>query len=288
MGSSVPLLRDHGGGEEHGVAMGSESRAGGELLLVASLLLPEAALFAALVGGALEMAQYLLLHIGGCATVVALGLCRIWWIGAAESAGSRTAVLLHGMVWILLAGPFGALIVAALLVPRSASAGQDGSLADQVAAEPVELSRVEAMHSGLLDRRFRLQQGAHIRSMLDVMIDGTQVEKLDALRLIANRYVPGLAPATWRALEDKDAAVRVFAATVMAHQHNMHTKRIGALQTATANEPGCTDKWRELAQAHEDYAACGLLDTSRADEEAREARVCMARATQAATAADEL
>jgi hypothetical protein len=192
------------------------------------------------------------------------------------------------MVWILLGGPFGALIVAALLVPRSASAGQDGSLSDLVAAEPTELTRVEALHSGLLDRRFRLEQGHQIRSMLDVMIDGTQVEKLDALRLIASRYVPGLASATWRALEDKDAAVRVFAATVMANQHNMHTKRIGALQAAAANEPGCTDKWRELAQAHADYAACGLLDTSRADEEAHEASACIARATEVAMATEQV
>lgn len=277
MGSSVPLFREHGSGDGRGSAMDRDSRIPGELLLVAGLFWSESGLFAALVADRLEMSQYLLLHIGSCAMGAALGLCWIWWVGIVEHAGSRTAVLVHGMVWIGLAGPFGALIVAALLVPRT---GQGRRLPNHAAVEPVELTPVEALHSGLLDRRFRLDQTPHIRSMLDIMIDGTQTEKLDALRLIANRYVPGLAPATWRALEDKDASVRVFAATVIAQQHNLHTKRIGALQSAAATEPSCARKWRELAQAHADYAACGLLETSRADAETREAHACLTQAVQ--------
>jgi hypothetical protein len=255
-------------------------------LLVAGLFWPESALFLALMAGRLEMSQYLLLHLWVCATGAALGLCWTWWTGAAERAASRTAMLLHGIVWIFLAGPFGAFVVGALLVPRAASLGQDDSLPAQTAAEPSELTQVEMLHSRLLDRRLRLEHAHHIRPLLDVMIDGTQLEKLDALRLVAKRYVPGLAPAIRRALEDKDAAVRVFAATVIAQQHNTHTKRIGALQTIAANAPECRDNWCKLAQAHADYAASGLLETSRAEAETRQAQTNMTRAAQIAASAE--
>ncbi len=92
-----------------------------------------------------------------------------------------------------------------------------------------ELTRLELLHGSLLDRRLRLGHAHAIRPLLDVMIEGTQVEKLDALSLISKRYAPALAPALRRALEDKDGSVRVLAATVMAQQHNAFTKRIGAL-----------------------------------------------------------
>lgn len=154
MGSSVPLFREPGGREADSV-MGKQSRAV-ELWLVAGLFWSESGLFAALITDRLEVSQYLLLHFGSCATVAALGLCWIWRDGFTEPVISRTTVLLHGVLWIVLAGPFGALIVAALLLPRSTSVGRQRKLADQVAATPVKLTRVEALHSRLLDRRFRL------------------------------------------------------------------------------------------------------------------------------------
>ena len=286
IGSSVPLPHDQPTGDERAGAADRGSRATVELLLLACLFLPEIALFLALIAGGLEISQYLLLHVGVCASAAAIGICVTWWASAGADARSRTAVLLHATVWIILAGPFGAFIAAVLLMPRAVSLGQGEGMLGQAASEPSEQTRLEKLHSRLLDRRLRLEHAHHIRPLLDVMIDGTQTEKLDALRLIAKRYVPGLAPAIRRALEDKDAAVRVFAATVIAQQNNMHTKRIGALQTIAANAPECMENWRELAQAHADYAASGLLETSRAEAETRQAQTYMARAAQNAVSVE--
>ena len=83
----------------------------------------------------------------------------------------------------------------------------------------------------------RLERAHAIRPLLDVIIEGTQLEKFDALSLISKRYDPALAPALRRALEDKDASVRVLAATVLAQQNNAHTKRIGALQAIARLTP---------------------------------------------------
>ena len=132
----------------------------------------------------------------------------------------------------------------------------------------------------VLDRRLRLDQAHPIRPMLDVVLDGTQLEKLDALSLISRRYVPGLAPALKRALEDKDASVRVLAATVIARQNNAYTRGIGSLQTMAAATPERADHWRALGQARLDYAVSGLLEVSRVEAERSQARTDLSRASK--------
>lgn len=126
----------------------------------------------------------------------------------------------------------------------------------------------------------RLERAHAIRPLLDVIIEGTQLEKFDALSLISKRYDPALAPALRRALEDKDASVRVLAATVLAQQNNAHTKRIGALQAIARAEAGTSSDWSELGQAHFDYAVSGLLETSRAEIEVSHALDYLARAAE--------
>ena len=173
-----------------------------------------------------------------------------------------------------LAGPFGTVVAAALLVPRKAGASDA-----EVAASRPGLTRLELLHGSLLDSRMRLERAHAIRPLLDVIIEGTQLEKFDALSLISKRYDPALAPALRRALEDKDASVRVLAATVLAQQNNAHTKRIGALQAVAKADAGTSSDWSELGQAHFDYAVSGLLETSRAEIEVSHALDYLARAT---------
>jgi hypothetical protein len=149
------------------------------------------------------------------------------------------------------------------------------------AVEPTtELTRLELLHGSLLDGRLRLEHSHTIQPLLDVIIEGTQNEKLDALGLVFKHYAPSLAPALKRALGDKDASVRVLAATVMAQQHNAYTKRIGALQIVASATPESSNHWRQLAQAHFDYAQSGLLEASRAEAEASRAFTHLARATE--------
>jgi hypothetical protein len=201
----------------------------------------------------------------------------IWWARAAWSgadANDKTALVLQLVAWTALAGPFGTLIAAALMVPRVTAETGD---ADN---QGFEVARLELLHGSLLDRRLRFEHAHPIRPLLDVIIDGTQVEKLDALSLISKRYAPALAPTLKRALGDKDASVRVLAATVMARQHNAYTKRIGTRQAIARAAPEDPNHLSELGQAHLDYAVSGLLETSRAEAETTQARVHLGRAEQ--------
>ena len=145
--------------------------------------------------------------------------------------------------WTTLLGPFGALIGMTLVLPQR-GAGDDveaGAASQGVVTPEAEgeagPGRLEVLHSTLLDSRLRLGGTRNVRPLLDIVIEGTTAEKLDALGLIARRYVPALAPALRRGLQDGDASVRVLAATVMAQLHNSQTRHIGALQEAAQAAP---------------------------------------------------
>lgn len=257
-----------------GIEARRSPRSSGLWSLVLGLLCLQSGLFVAFVAGRIETPWYLGLHLGLC---VATAACGRWWIGT-----SAAAVILQLVVWTALAGPFGSLIAVALIVPRRAAASDAEGTADTTFTinQGPELTRLELLHGSLLDRRLRLEHAYTIRPLLDVVIDGTQIEKLDALGLISKRFVPALAPILKRALEDKDAAVRVLAATVMAQQHNTFIKRIGALQATATEAPESARHWSELGQAHLTYAESGLLERSRAEAETAQALAHLARAEQ--------
>jgi hypothetical protein len=243
------------------------------LLLVFALLCLQSALFLVFATGHCDIRTFLILHLALCAGTATFGR---WWIGAprtADGTDDTTATVLQLAAWTAVAGPFGAVVAAALLVPRSAAANDSPT-------GPPGLTRLELLHRSLLDNRLRLERAHAIRPLLDVIIEGAQTEKFDALSLISKRYNPALAPALKRALEDKDASVRVLAATVMAQQNNASTKRIGALQTVARAQPETSRHWCELGQAHFDYAVSGLLEASRAKTEASQALAHLVRAAE--------
>lgn len=259
------------------------------LLLVCGLLCLEAALFVALSADYLDMPVVLSIHLGLCAMTATIGR---WWVkahSAVEDVDDNAMTILQLAAWTTLAGPFGTVVGAMLLVPRRGATVQTDATADagsNSSAMPVgtdrrhEPTRLELLHSTLLDGRLRIAGAHSVRPLLDVIIEGTQIEKLDALSLISKRFAPALAPALRRALEDGDSSVRVLAATVTAQQHNARTKRIGALQAIARAAPERSSGWGALGQAHLDYAESGLLEASRAEAEASQGRAYMARAEQ--------
>jgi hypothetical protein len=245
------------------------------VLLVAGLLCLESMLFVVFATARIAMSSYCGVHASLCVATLALGG---WWAGRdshGRGARDEMAMVLQLVAWTGLAGPFGALTAVGLLIPHNI--GATGQVRDGATEQP-GLSRLELLHGSLLDRRLRLDRAHSIRSLLDVIIDGTQFEKLDALSLISKRFVPALAPPLKRALDDKDAAVRVLAATVMAQQHNSHMRQIGGLRAEAEAAPVSPALWRELGQAHRDYAGSGLLETSRAEAELSQADAHLARA----------
>jgi hypothetical protein len=195
-------------------------------------------LFLAFVAHRLDTRWYSTVHLGLGAVIAIAG---IWWAWSSATAGARgnAAIVVQLALWTVLGGPFGLTIAAMLLVPRSPKAGrtQAGTAAKAARAGRSELTRFELLHNAMLDHRLRLEHAYLIRPLLDVILDGTQTEKLDALSIISKRYTPQLAPVLRRALEDKEASVRVLAATVIAQQHNRNTTPIGTSQTMAGATP---------------------------------------------------
>jgi hypothetical protein len=280
--------------EDDGVPEPEADRGAGEhgrlLSLVSGLLCLEAVLFVAFSANHLGMLTVLGIHLSLCAMTATTGRRWVRAHSAVAHAGDNAATVLLLAAWTALAGPFGTIVAATLLVPQRPAVSADASTdagSPPSGATPAradrhhEMTRLELLHSALLDRRMRIGGAQTVRPLIDVMIEGTQIEKLDALSLISKHYVPALAPALRRALEDGDSSVRVLAATVMAQQHNAHTKRIGALQAFARATSECSNNWRELGQAYLDYAESGLLEASRAETEASRGRVHLARSQMA-------
>jgi len=247
------------------------------VLLVIGTFCLQSALLSAFATERIAMPTYIAAYLGLCVTALSLGG---WWSRSPSNSHEvprRTIVVLQLLAWTALAGPFGALIAVGLLIPYRSepSPGTWNGATGQTG-----LSEIELLHNSLLDGRLRLDRAHAIRSLLDVIIDGTQAEKLDALSLFSKRFVPALAPVLKRALEDPDAAVRVLAATVMAQRHDSYMRRIGDFRAKAEAAPELPAPWRKLAQACLDYAASGLLDASRAEVESNQASIFLARAEQ--------
>jgi polysaccharide biosynthesis protein PelE len=247
------------------------------LLLGCGFVAFDAALLVAFYTEALDWPMALAAHLAVSLVLTLSGLR-----GAARGGpgAERYRVRLHFATWAVLLGPFGGLIGMMLFMPKASPEARvtSGGIATPPGAErDAAPSRLEALHNTLLDSRLRLGGGNAVRPLLDIVIEGTAAEKLDALGLVARHYVPALAPTLRRALRNADCSVRVLAATAMAQLHNGHTRRIGALQDL-AQAASTSAAWRTLGEARLAYAASGLLESDRARDEADEGRTCLARA----------
>ncbi|HEX3865084.1 MAG TPA: hypothetical protein VHY35_25635 [Stellaceae bacterium] len=241
--------------------------------LVLGLLFFESVLFLLFTTTRLDAWLYLTIHLSLCAMIAGIGFLP----GRRFSSGNlhdKAAIGIQISLWAVFAGPFGAVMGLILIWPQRSDAAHDhlGFKDEDESDSDSNLARLDNLHGLMLDRRLRIQNAHCSRSLLDVVFEGTRNDKLEALSLISKRFTPSLVPALRRSLEDRDGSVRVLAATVLAQQHNMHTKRLGALQAKANAAPASADDWTRLGQAHLDYAQSGLLETSRANVELNQAR----------------
>jgi hypothetical protein len=228
---------------------------------VAVLLGWQIALLLALLGGVIELGAYAGIHCFGC-FVLAAGLV---WRLKAPAIDHRYSAALQIVAWSALAGPFGAFVAAALSFPSAPIRSKilrEGDI-DSLTTDGSAIERVERMHITLLDRRVRLEGACRTRPLMDVIAEGSQSEKLEALGVVYRRYEARLSAVLKRALGDPDTSVRVLAATVTAKLHGTYSRKIGDCQTAAASKPGLAQNWRNLAEARLAYAESGLLEAPR-------------------------
>ena len=255
----------------HGTAPSSDARANwhwrraiDELPLIAFtalLLVWQVALTFALLSGFVGLEAYAALHVCGC-----LGLAAWLVLRARGGANHRFWVALQILGWAGIGGPFGATIAAALLLPQMStrSHGLHDGEDDRPGADRFTIDRIERLHTALMDRRLRLEGARDVRPLVDVLAEGSRLEKLAALGVIYRRYEARFGALLKLALGDSEASVRVLAATVTAKLHATHSRTIGEHQSAIAIEPGIAQNWRLLATARLAYAGSGLLEAQRA------------------------
>jgi hypothetical protein len=232
------------------------------LCFVAALLGWQTVLLLALVGEFIDLGTYAAIHFLGSLVWAAW---PAWRLNAGVDDG-RYATALQIVAWAAFAGPFGAVVALALAVPSAPlrpKAVPDADT-DSPPSDRPGIRGVEGMHVALLDRRIRIEGACRINPLMDVIAEGAQAEKLEALGVIYRRYEARLSVVLKRAMQDSDASVRVLAATVIAKLHGTYTRKIGDCQAAAALQPALAQNWRELAEARIGYAGSGLLDAPRA------------------------
>src|SRR5260370_37419557 len=95
---------------------------------------------------------------------------------------------------------------------------------------------------------------------MDVIAEGSQSEKFEALGVVYRRYEARLSAVLKRALRDPDTSVRVLAATVTATLHTTSSRKIGDCQTAAAAKPSLAQHRRALPDARPAHAENSLLE----------------------------
>lgn len=213
---------------------------------------------------ALGILGYGLAHLLSC--LAAWSVRR--WISTPDGIAGRSDCVLQIVILTLFAGPFGTVISGGLLMPAKRDHRPMGSRD----AAPTSAQGAQDDHGAPIQRRRRPQNGHGVRPLLDVIAEGTQAEKFEALRVIAKLYEPALAPTLRYALGDSSAPVRVLAATVMAKLRMVHLEKVVRMQTEVACQPGRPQPLRKLARARLDLAESGLLDAPRVRVEVERAR----------------
>lgn len=255
---------------------GFKGLAGWLLVFVAALLGWQTVLLFALVGEFIDLGTYAAIHLLGS---LALAAWPAWRLNAGGDDG-RYATALQIIALSALAGPFGAIVALALTLPAAPLPPKAMLDDDSPPSDRPVIRGVEGMHVALLDRRIRIEGACQINPLMDVIAEGVQAEKLEALGVIYRRYEPRLSGVLKRAMQDSDASVRVLAATVIAKLHGTYTRKIGDCQAAAAAQPALAQNWRELAEARIGYAASGLLEAPRARVQVESAVDDLSRAVE--------
>jgi hypothetical protein len=240
----------------------------------------EASLVAVTMAGRLGLLHAVAAHVAIVALLAAWLVSRIH-----HDEGIRIATLLLLTTAAMgVLGPLGTLLVLAIskLNQRSMMPFERWylSLFPEARHEPAR-----ELYHRLVYRRGG-DAASSVAAFSDVMALGTVAQKQAALTLIADHFVPSFAPALRRALNDREAAVRVQAATAVARIENAFLERSMQLEAWVASPGVGAEAKLALARHLDELANTGLLDLRRAREN-RERALELFRAA-AATRPDDL
>jgi len=243
-----------------------------------SLLIGQMALFLALFYRTIELGTYV-----GTELLCCLALMSYLVLGPG-TRDDRYFSAIQIVGWSALAGPFGTFVAIALALPRGVAVAEPQMTPDaatnQLTNDHSTVERIARMHTALLDRRARLQDACRVRPLIDVIVEGSRSEKLEALSVVYRNYEAKLGVLLKRALRDQDTSVRVLAATVIAKLHARYGGEIGGCQRTVASNPNVAHNWCQLAESRLAYAESGLLEGARAHAQIESAFGELSRAVE--------
>ncbi|MGJ4949688.1 hypothetical protein [Bradyrhizobium sp. HKCCYLS20291] len=232
-------------------------------------------LLTALLAGLIAFSQYLASHLLSC---ILLAVSVFKCFGPIRH---ERYVALQMIAWSTFVGAGGAVVAIALALRLTppVSRRESADLADAT-KDRRDITLAERLQSALHNHRVRIDGARNVRPLMDVMIDGSRSDKLEALAVAFRTYDASLARLLRRALEDPDASVRVLAATVIARLNALFSRRIGERQANSASETTDAKVFLQLADARLAYAASGLLEPAQARVEADAAMMALLRARE--------
>jgi polysaccharide biosynthesis protein PelE len=243
---------------------------------VAAMVLTTFGEFALVVAGTLNSAPIGLL----IAAHGVIGLSLIVGCLPRCSRSRENPQFLLFVVCIVMMGPLGPFGTALTIALRRRFSQSATSFAEWYASlfPEIVVSQPQTLYRLLVLRGARPPSRSTVSPFLDVVALGTVEQKRAVIALIAGEFQPAFAPAIQSALNDADPAIRVQAASAVAHIDAGFVNRAMALQARCTAQPNDGDAILELARHREAYAESGLLDESRAHAEMTEALACYERA----------
>jgi hypothetical protein len=208
-----------------------------------------------------------------------IGLLLVAGCWPRSSRSRRNPEFLLFIVCIVMMGPLGPFGTALTIALRRRFSHSATSFTEWYAElfPEVVVSRAQALYRLIVLRGGGPPNRSTVGPFLDVMALGAVEQKRAVIAMIAGEFQPLFAPVLRSALNDADPAIRVQAASAVAHIDAGFVNRTMTLQARCAAHPDDGDAILELARHREAYAESGLLDESRAHAELTEALACYER-----------
>lgn len=99
-------------------------------------------------------------------------------------------------------------------------------------------------------------------SYMDVITNGTMEQRIAVVATVARNFRPVFAPVLKAAIADDNPEVRVQAASSIARITDDFVRRVQGLEAILAAKPRDVTALRNLAQAYDEYAYTGILDST--------------------------
>ena len=202
----------------------------------------------------------------GCLYAASLALTALTAYNAHRRHSERLSLYL--LVLIAASGPFGAGIgfIAGIIYSRSEYGTATTAEWINNLFDPNENRETDLLHERISFGLDDFESAAGVEPFRDILSGGSILQKQMAIAKIARYFRPAFAPLLLQAARDKNAAVRVQAATALAKIERDFMARYIKLENDLRDLPDHDPAKLALAELYDDYAHADLLDDNNRHE----------------------